>query len=132
VEHLKKQEYDYDRKLDLRRKQFSVVLQSLSTMKNVIESDLKFDDYLLEEANNENIVEAFDSNSNQPTVIINNQAMNGCEVLEDEKVAVAVALSNNSASNGILDEMGDEEDSVSSVKRSKNDTPTNEVEMEEY
>ncbi len=132
MEHLKKQEYDYDRKLDLRRKQFSVVLQSLSTMKNVIESDLKFDDYLLEEANNENIVEAFDSNSNQPTVIINNQAMNGCEVLEDEKVAVAVALSNNSASNGILDEMGDEEDSVSSVKRSKNDTPTNEVEMEEY
>ena len=132
MEHLKKQEYDYDRKLDLRRKQFSVVLQSLSTMKNVIESDLKFDDYLLEEANNENMVEAFDSNSNQPTVINNNQAMNSCEILEDEKVAVAVALSNNSASNGVLDEMGDEEDSVSSVKRTKNDTPTNEVEMEEY
>ena len=47
VELLKKQESEYDRKIDLRRKQFSVVLQSLSTMKNLIENDLKIDDYSL-------------------------------------------------------------------------------------
>ena len=46
VEILKKAESDYDRKIDLRRKQFSVVLQSLSTLKNFIETDTNFDDYL--------------------------------------------------------------------------------------
>ncbi|RNA01503.1 THO complex subunit [Brachionus plicatilis] len=46
VESLKKAECDYDRKIDLRRKQFSVVLQSLSSLKNLIESDTNIDEYL--------------------------------------------------------------------------------------
>lgn len=45
VENLKKAESDYDRKIDLRRKQFSVVLQSLSSLKNLIESDTNLDEY---------------------------------------------------------------------------------------
>ena len=43
VEQLKKSEYEYDRKIDLRRKQFSVVLQSLSSLKMLIETDSKYD-----------------------------------------------------------------------------------------
>ena len=43
VEQLKKSEYEYDRKIDLRRKQFSVVLQSLSSLKMLIETDSKLD-----------------------------------------------------------------------------------------
>ena len=47
VEQLKKSESEYDRKIDLRRKQFSVVLQSLSSLKMLIETDSKFDmDYV--------------------------------------------------------------------------------------
>lgn len=45
VESLKKVEYDYDRKIDLRRKQFSVVLQSLSSLKSLIENDTNFEEY---------------------------------------------------------------------------------------
>jgi THO complex subunit 7 len=37
--NLKKIDAEYDKKLELRRKQFSVVLQSLSSLKNLIESD---------------------------------------------------------------------------------------------
>jgi THO complex subunit 7 len=70
VELLKKQEGEYDRKIDLRRKQFSVVLQSLSTMKNLIENDLKIDDYSYESMmGNEEIIENVNSNQiNQPLV----------------------------------------------------------------
>lgn len=46
VESLKKAESDYDRKIDLRRKQFSVVLQSLSSLKSLIENDTNFEEYL--------------------------------------------------------------------------------------
>ena len=43
VEQLKRSEAEYDRKIDLRRKQFSVVLQSLSSLKMLIETDSKFE-----------------------------------------------------------------------------------------
>ena len=39
VEGLKKLGNDYDRKIEMRRKQFAVVLQSLSNMKSFVESD---------------------------------------------------------------------------------------------
>lgn len=46
VESLKKVEAEYYKKLDLRRKQFSVVLQSLSALKNLIDNDVKLEDIL--------------------------------------------------------------------------------------
>ncbi len=41
LESLKKSELEYDKKLELRHKQFDVVLQSLSSLKCLIESDIK-------------------------------------------------------------------------------------------
>ena len=41
LENLKKSELEYNKKLELRHKQFSVVLQSLSSLKCLIDSDLK-------------------------------------------------------------------------------------------
>ena len=40
MEHLKKSDIEYDKKIALRHKQFSVVLQSLSLLKSQIDSDL--------------------------------------------------------------------------------------------
>ncbi len=54
VEQLKRSEAEYDRKIDLRRKQFSVVLQSLSSLKMLIETDSKFEnDYVNDATGNE-------------------------------------------------------------------------------
>lgn len=39
LEDLKQQKCDLDKKIDLRRKQFSVVLQSLNTLKSLLEND---------------------------------------------------------------------------------------------
>ncbi len=46
MEHLKKVDAEYNKKIDLRRKQFSVVLQSLSSLKGLIETDLKPEDII--------------------------------------------------------------------------------------
>ena len=46
VEHLKKVDVEYAKKIDLRRKQFSVVLQSLSSLKCLIDTDIKPEDIL--------------------------------------------------------------------------------------
>lgn len=46
LENLKKSEHDLDKKIDLRRKQFSVVLQCLSSLKNLIETDTNLDQFI--------------------------------------------------------------------------------------
>jgi THO complex subunit 7 len=46
MESLKKSETELDKKIDLRRKQFGVVLQSLSSLKNLIETDTNLDHFL--------------------------------------------------------------------------------------
>ena len=46
VESLKKVEAEYYKKLDLRRKQFGVLLQALSALKNLIDNDVKLEDLM--------------------------------------------------------------------------------------
>lgn len=53
VENLKKMDYEYNKKIELRRKQFSVVLQSLSALKNLVENDLKLNEVCISGGMNE-------------------------------------------------------------------------------
>lgn len=107
VESLKKAESDYDRKIDLRRKQFSVVLQSVSSLKNLIETDTNLDEYL-------NVQPACSTNEDEmQSEPISQSQVNGSEA-------------NNEANNN-HDEMDDEPSSHN--KREKYSVP--EVEMEE-
>ena len=46
VENMKKLDGEYNKKIDLRRKQFTVVLRSLSSLKCLIENDLKQNDMI--------------------------------------------------------------------------------------
>lgn len=50
MESLKKSESECERKIELRRKQFGVVLESLSSLKNLIESDTNLEQYLSSQA----------------------------------------------------------------------------------
>lgn len=50
VDNLKKTEAECEKKIELRRKQFSVVLESLSSLKNLLESDSNLDQYLSSQA----------------------------------------------------------------------------------
>lgn len=50
VEHLKKVDSEFNKKIDLRRKQFSVVLQSLSSLKSLIDTDSKLDEIMSSDA----------------------------------------------------------------------------------
>lgn len=101
VENLKKAEYDYDRKIDLRRKQFSVVLQSLSSLKNLIETDTNVDEYL-----------------NAPSIMSANE--------EEQQQQINDSKSRRET---LLDQEEMEEDSATHSKRDKYSVP--EVEMEE-
>jgi THO complex subunit 7 len=66
VEQLKRSETEYDRKIDLRRKQFSVVLQSLSSLKMLIETDSKIDmDYSHDERDHVVVVSSSSSSSSK-------------------------------------------------------------------
>ena len=109
VEHLKKTDAENNKKLELRRKQFGVVLQSLSSLKSMIETDYKLDEVM-------NI---------------------GGSAINDDAVAPDVSLNpleNNDTKtarkqiNG--DEMDREVNSSNSHKREKHYTVA-EVEMEE-
>lgn len=50
MESLKKSDAECERKIELRRKQFGVVLESLSSLKNLIESDTNLEQYLSSQA----------------------------------------------------------------------------------
>jgi THO complex subunit 7 len=118
VELLKKQENEYDRKIDLRRKQFSVVLQSLSTMKNLIENDLKIDDYSLINdaesimANVDEINENVTSNQIHQSLVLN----------EDTREKIV--------NNNDINKKSDNQEEMEEESLPK--STSNEIEMEEY
>ena len=95
VESLKKSGTEYDRKIDLRRKQFSVVLQSLSSLKNLIETDMKFDEYVRDQTemvNNEEASSPGSPPSNagnlNSEIIINKNGNDLLEEIEEENLKV--------------------------------------------
>jgi THO complex subunit 7 len=113
VEHLKRSEHEHDRKIEQRRKQFGCVLQSLSTMKNLIENDMKSDDHLDSYNNNNN------NNNN------NYNASSG----SSSKTSSSEARKLASAAAAALENM--DEDSVSSsAPSSVRGKHQNDVEME--
>jgi THO complex subunit 7 len=108
LEHLKKVDTEYNKKIDLRRKQFSVVLQSLSSLKGLIDTDLKPEDIL---SSNQL------SRTNDDTVAIySNNNENKIEL--------------QSKSKQIDEDMDDDNDATHNSKREKHYS-LNEVEMEE-
>jgi len=64
LENFKKVDLEYERKLELRHKQFRVLLNSMNLMKNLIETDTKFDEYSSRETHLENI-ESIKNNQNE-------------------------------------------------------------------
>lgn len=82
VEHLKKVDAEYGKKIDLRRKQFSVVLQSLSSLKCLIDTDLKPEDILNSTLNMNETLGAVNENE-QANFKQENQPANGKLVDED-------------------------------------------------
>lgn len=98
MEHLKKVDAEYNKKIDLRRKQFSVVLKSLSSLKGLIETDLK------------------------PEDIINRTQFN---LLNEEAIGIDILLGNDNKmivktnAKNIDEDMEDDNDSTHNSKREK-------------
>ncbi|CAF0828052.1 unnamed protein product [Brachionus calyciflorus] len=115
VESLKKAESEYDRKIDLRRKQFSVVLQSLSSLKNLIENDTNFDDYLNQVNMNE-----------EGTPLVEMSSQSKIKIDSEPEKTDVLSPSNGKDNN---EEMEDDTNDENRIKRDKYSVP--EVEMEE-
>jgi len=98
MEHLKKVDAEYNKKIDLRRKQFSVVLQSLSSLKGLIETDLKPEDII-----NRNQLNQVNEDAIETDILLG----------KDNKVPVT-----NIAKN-IDEDMEDDTDSTHNSKREK-------------
>lgn len=111
LEHLKKVDTEYNKKIDLRRKQFSVVLQSLSSLKGLIDTDLKPEDIL-----SSNQLNRTNDDAVAPESVYSNNNDNKMEV--------------PSKSKQIDEDMDDENDATHNSKREKHYS-LNEVEMEE-
>jgi THO complex subunit 7 len=79
LESLKKVDNEYVKKLEQRRKQFSVVLQALSSMKNLIENDSKLEDILLNQAPDEanDDAAATAANTSQKPIQLQSNQTNG-------------------------------------------------------
>jgi THO complex subunit 7 len=125
LESLKNAETDYDRKLDLRRKQFQVVLHSLSSMKNLIENDTKLEEY--QQQNPSALNEDSFTRKNGANF---NASGNNIQELLDAKIN---SLLNENKLND-MDDLDDDNNSTSSLaflKREKHHDQPAEVEMEE-
>jgi THO complex subunit 7 len=82
LESLKRVDNEYVKKLELRRKQFSVVLQALSSMKNLIENDSKLEDVILNQASDENNEEEAASINQKPIQQQSNQTNSEGEIVQ--------------------------------------------------
>jgi THO complex subunit 7 len=82
LENFKKLEVEYGRKLELRRKQFNFVLYSLNSLKNLIETDMKFDEYSSRETQVNNI-ESIKSNQYEK-LLIEERKLQKMEMQEEE------------------------------------------------
>jgi len=74
LEYLNKTELEYNKKLELRHKQFNVVLQSLSSLKCLIESDIKPCD----------MITTTDNRVNKESMIVENE-----DDMDDENAVVS-------------------------------------------
>jgi len=112
LEHLKKVDTEYNKKIDLRRKQFSVVLQSLSSLKGLIDTDLKPEDTI----NNNQLSGRANDDAVAPESTYSGDNENKMEV--------------PSKSKQLDEDMEDDTDATHNSKREKHYS-LNEVEMEE-
>lgn len=131
MESLKKSESECERKIELRRKQFGVVLESLSSLKNLIESDTNLEQYLSSQAemleHDESMVMMDASNLiGQAAETLVNQDPKPAGLITDETAAVKVTTNEISSSQQtplikteILDDANDDGDDDADVEKSE-------------